>query len=348
MKPPLDTLLESMATHWAGLSIDRAPYGTGLINVTLAGRLADRRVIVQRVHPAFAASVHDDIEAITTHLERSGVLTPRLIRTDQGALCAVDEEGRAWRVLSFVEGSHSFDRIDGPARAKEAGRVVGRFHAALRDFEHEYLHRRVGIHDVSWRRTGLDAAIASHERHALHAEVSTLARELSRLASILLPVDVVSHRHAHGDLKTSNVLFDATGRGMCLVDLDTLATMAWPFELGDAIRSWCNPKREDEHGAHIDAELFRAALRGYRDGADGLELARAEVELLTRGVFTIACELAMRFLTDALEERYFSFDPARFESRGRHNLARATGQLQLARSIASEMAELERIARAEL
>ncbi|NUP04809.1 MAG: phosphotransferase [Polyangiaceae bacterium] len=344
----MDGNLESIATRWARLSVDRAPYGTGLINLTLSGFIDQRRVIVQRVHPAFADSVHQDIEAVTSHLDRSGVLTPRLVRTDAGALSTIDGEGRSWRVLTFIDGSHSHDRIDGPSRATEAGRTVGRFHAALADLDHGYEHTRPGIHDIAFRRAGIERAVEVHGAHPLYDEVARGVDALGAFTDHLLPVDVTPSRHAHGDLKTSNVLFDGDGSGLCLVDLDTLALMAWPFEMGDAIRSWCNPKREDEPGARVDTTLFEAALRGYHAGCNGLNLDPLEIELLPRGTLTIACELAMRFLTDALEERYFSFDPARFATRGEHNLARARGQLALARSLAAELGSLEHIARTTL
>jgi Ser/Thr protein kinase RdoA (MazF antagonist) len=182
----------------------------------------------------------------------------------------------------------------------------------------------------------------------LLAEVGALRSRLLPLEPLLLPQHVTPARHAHGDLKASNVLFDERGKGLCLVDLDTLAHMAWPFEMGDAIRSWCNPRREDEPGAGIELDLYEAALAGYREGAERLELSPTEIELLPRGVLTIAVELALRFLTDALEERYFSFDPARYATQGEHNLARAKGQIELALSVESALGELERITRREL
>ena len=67
------------------------------------------------------------------------------------------------------------------------------------------------------------------------------------------------------------MLFDSRGRGLCLIDLDTLTLMSWPLEMGDALRSWCNPTREDGHAlASFDLELFEAAVQGYRRTAGGL------------------------------------------------------------------------------
>ena len=337
----MQPLPEVVLDAWPGLTVGTAPYGTGLINVTLKGSLDGAPVILQRVHPAFAPAVHYDIEAITRHLAERSLLTPRLIRTRTAELCTVDADGRAWRLLSFIEGSVSHDRFTTPTFTREAGRVVGRHHAAVADLRWSYVHTRPGIHDVGYRMRGFETAVAQHGEHRLLAEVHALRGRLVPLEPLLLPQDATPARHAHGDLKASNVLFDERGNGLCLVDLDTLADMAWPFEMGDAIRSWCNPRREDEPGAAIELDLYRAALAGYREGSARLDLAATEIELLPRGLLTIAVELALRFLSDALEERYFSFDPAKHASRGEHNLARARGQWRLAESVRAQRPALE-------
>ena len=56
------------------------------------------------------------------------------------------------------------------------------------------------------------------------------------------------------------------------------------------------------------------------------EIERAQ---LLDGVEWISLELSLRFLTDALEEAYFGWNPLRFPGRGEHNLARSRGQYAL-------------------
>src|SRR4029079_17956660 len=69
----------------------------GLINRTFlardpAGRF---RAVVQRLHPIFAAEVNVDLEAVTDHIARAGMLTPRPVRTtSRGA--GGDDGGRVW------------------------------------------------------------------------------------------------------------------------------------------------------------------------------------------------------------------------------------------------------------
>jgi aminoglycoside phosphotransferase (APT) family kinase protein len=330
---------------WPGLEVDASPFGTGLINDTFRGSLAGRSVLLQRLHPVFGGSVHEDIEAVTAHLAAKGVTTPRLLRTASGALYADDAEGRPWRVQTFLEGSQAYDRLATPALLEEAGALVGRYHRATADLDHHYVHVRPLVHDVPARATALDAAIAAHGDHRLRPSVDALVRALDAMRPELLPLGATRARHAHGDLKASNLLFDAQGRGLALVDLDTVAAMQLPFELGDALRSWCNPSGEDERLPRFEAGAFEHALRGWAREARALEPTRDEIEAIALGVQTIAAELAVRFATDALEERYFGWNSSRFATRGEHNLARARGQLALAESVRAQRGELDRIAR---
>jgi hypothetical protein len=59
---------------------------------------------------------------------------------------------------------------------------------------------------------------------------------------------------------------------------------------------------------------------------------------LVAGTQTIYLELAARFAADALEERYFGWSPARYATRGEHNLARAGNQLAAAQDLAQQAA----------
>ncbi len=319
------------------------PFGTGLINKTFLVEKAGDRGIFQRLHPVFAGSVNEDIDAVTRHLASKGLVTTRVLAADDGALF-VEHEGELWRALSFVDGV-SVDRVDSPARAFAGAALVGRFHAAVADLAWDYRHVRAGVHDTRAHLEALARALEAHRGHRLFSEVEPLAREL--LASPLPDLSALPERHAHGDLKISNVLFDKGGAGLCLVDLDTVGRMIWPFEMGDALRSWTNPSGEDVVDAEVDVAVFRATVEGYASTAAAL-VSPAEKRALVEGMRTICTELAARFLADALVESYFGFDDKRFATRGEHNLLRARGQWALARSVAGSQAELERIVAAAL
>lgn len=340
------TIPASVLAHYRDfIGRPHRPFGAGLINSTFLVEGLRGPAVVQRLHPVFAGVVNEDIDAVTAHLERKGLVTPRLIRTDEGALWVSDEQGRAWRALTFIEG-RSVERVESAAMAREGGALVARFHAAVADLEHEYRHVRAGVHDTEKHLEALRRALLDHRDHRLFSEVEALAvpllSEAERLAD--LASMGLRPRHCHGDLKISNLLFRGE-KGLCLVDLDTLGRMLWPLEMGDAMRSWCNPRGEDEARCSFHAGLFEAALEGYGSVARPAGLLSAEeARSIAGGVLLICLELSARFLADALNETYFGYDNSRYPARGEHNLVRGAGQLRLYESVADQRADLERIA----
>ncbi len=315
-------------------------FGTGLINRTYLVEGRRGNVVVQRLHPVFAGAVNEDIEAVTAHLAAKGLNTPRPLRCDDGALWVEGLDERPWRALSYVAGQ-SVDRITSPEQAREAARLVASFHLAVADLSWDYRHVRAGVHDTARHLATLRQALVEHRDHRLFGQVAPLASELLDAARNLPDLSRLPLRHCHGDLKVSNVLFSGP-RAVCLVDLDTLGRMTWPFELGDALRSWCNPSGEDVGSAAIDAAIFTAALEGYAAVARPASFpTREEALALVDGLATICLELSARFLADALNETYFGFDAARFPARGEHNLLRGRGQWALHQSVERDRASLE-------
>jgi len=241
-------------------------------------------------------------------------------------------------LMSWIEG-RTLLSADSPGRCAEAGRLLGRFHRALWGCEHRFQHRRPGVHDTSRHLDNLECALVDHVDHRLGARIEPVARRILEQALELphgLPERVV-----HGDPKISNVIFAEDGEALALVDLDTLARMALPLELGDALRSWCAPQGEEVEGP-VDLAHFEAALRGYAEGVGALPTA-AERRSIPRATELIAVELAARFCADALQERYFGWDAGRFASAAEHNLVRARAQLSLARSIHEHRDRMEQV-----
>jgi len=309
------------------------PLGNGLINRTFA--VIDghgRRTVLQQVNAIFEPGIHHNIAAVTEHLARKGVATPRLIPTAEGQLWA-EHEGQVWRLQSAIEGL-SFDAITSPAQAHAAGEFVGRWHAALGDLEHEFVARRSGVHDTPKHLASLREAVASGAEHPLFTEVEPLAEALLAAADALEAMPITPERVAHGDLKISNLMFADHGSTqpwspVALIDLDTVAPMSLGYELGDAWRSWCNRADEDQPAASFDLERFEASLAGWTAGFGAALTLPEEPLALLLGPEWISLELACRFAADALFERYFGWNAERFASRGAHNLARARGQWSL-------------------
>jgi Ser/Thr protein kinase RdoA (MazF antagonist) len=294
----------------------------GLINATY--RIGDRIAVLQRLHPVFGPAVNLDLEAVTAHLAAHGLVTPRLVRTRDGRAW-VEDDGRPWRALTWVDGE-TVHRVPDPAWAEAAGELVGRFHRAVADLHHDYAFARTGVHDTAAHLARLaDEA----RRHADDAEGAALAHDILAAAARLPPLPALPRRHCHGDLKISNILFAQDPlRAVCLVDLDTLGLSTIAFELGDAMRSWCNPNGEDAGGVVFDRGIYDAAIRGLRATASDV-ISPVEYDAIALGRQTVCIELAARFCVDVFRDEYFGWDPARFPSRRAHNLVRARGQLAL-------------------
>jgi len=315
-----------------------APIAQGLINETYLVKGHAGRYVLQRVNAIFDPAIHENIAAVTRHLRDRGLTTPELVPTDDGALWV--EAGGCWRVLTYVEGE-AHDRAEEPAQLWAAGRLVGRFHAALETLAYDFVGTRIGVHDTPAHLARLRGSLAEFGAHALYDEVAPLARQILTAAEALPPLPASEDQPCHGDLKLSNLLF-AGKEAVCLIDLDTLGPMALAHELGDAFRSWCNPKREDAPGlARFEVDFMAAAWRGYVEGL-AREPTAEEREAARIGVEHVCLELSARFAADALRESYFGWDSTRYASRGHHNLARAQGQWSLYEAVVRCRAERER------
>lgn len=318
-------------------------HGTGLINATWAVH-GDRPSVsgpigfLQRLNTAiFVPEVHEDIEAVTAHLADKGMTTPRLVRTRAGGLWHTGPDGGVWRLLTPT-GDRTIDKIAAIGDARSAGALVARFHAAVTDLRWDFRSVRPGAHDTDAHMARLSSALSDHADHPLFDRVAPLADRI--LAGWRawdgpreLPLRII-----HGDLKISNVRFQGPD-AVALIDLDTLAWGTLDVELGDAMRSWCNPATEDAGEARFDLDIFAAAMAGYRSAADGV--TAEEWDAIVPGIERICWELAARFAADALAESYFGWDPSRYPSRGAHNLARAAGQASLAASVRTQRSAAE-------
>jgi Ser/Thr protein kinase RdoA (MazF antagonist) len=319
-------------------SLERAT--SGLINPTWFARsTAGAALVLQRVNPIFSAEVNVDIEAVTAHLAAKGFVTPRLVPTRTGDLWH-EHEGGVWRVLTRIDGVCR-DALESPAQAGAAGALLAQFHRAVSDLEHTFRNRRPGVHDTPRHMRVLREALLAHRGHRHFREIEPLAERVLTLAAELPPLPAMPDRIVHGDPKISNLLFaHGEARGLCLIDLDTLGPMPIALELGDALRSWCNPATEDATQARFTRPLFEAAIHGYAEAAEGF-LDEREWRSIPLGTLTVSTELAARFCADALNESYFGWNRQRYASASAHNQARTQGQLRLAASLAAERAALE-------
>ena len=361
----LETLssAKKAVSHWSLGTSTTARYqlsrcSDGLINQSYVVTVDDAPLaILQQLNTSiFDPCVHEDIHAVTMHLRACGVPTPVLLPTREGKLWYDDEASGVWRCFSY-EGNRTLHRIGSPEQAFACAGLVARFHGALGNLSHTFRSVRPGAHNTAQHMATLtkivDEALRQPHRFPLIDDVARIADSILAYWQGLAVPEGLPRRVIHGDLKVSNIRF-LDERPWCLIDLDTMARESIDVELGDALRSWCNPGTEDDAGARFDLALFEAAVRGYAKGAsdsaqrlpcDGSAssgaagLSSEEWGSLVGAVARISIELAARFAADALSQRYFGWDSSRYESRGHHNLVRARGQYAFAMSVRKQWFE---------
>ncbi|MFB3818520.1 MAG: phosphotransferase enzyme family protein [Candidatus Methylomirabilales bacterium] len=340
------------------------PHGSGNINQTFLVSLqggAQRHVILQRMNATVFRRpdlVMRNIRVVTEHTQERLAAgpwlagrweMPRIVRTRDGGDFFTAPDGSAWRALSCVENARTVDTITGLDHAREVGRALGTFHSLIADLPGDRLADTLpGFHVTPGYLRHYDEVVAEggvarspEIEHGLRfiaarrgwASVLEDAREQGRLHC----------RPIHGDPKVNNVMLDeATGRAVSLIDLDTVKPGLLHYDLGDCLRSCCNPAGEDAArlaDVRFEPDICRAILQGYLPLAKGF-LTDADSAYLYDAVRLIAFELGLRFFTDHLAgDVYF-----RVRARG-HNLARAMVQFALTESIEARAREIEMLVR---
>jgi Ser/Thr protein kinase RdoA (MazF antagonist) len=150
-------------------------------------------------------------------------------------------------------------------------------------------------------------------------------------------------RTIHGDPKVNNVMMDtAVWKAVSIVDLDTVKPGLIHYDIGDCLRSGCNPVGEETdklETIRFDTDICKAILKGYLPAARDF-LTGNDYEYLYEAIRLIAFELGLRFFTDYLEGNVY------FKIRHKeHNLSRALVQFKLTESIESRKATIRAIIR---
>jgi Ser/Thr protein kinase RdoA (MazF antagonist) len=336
-------LLKAIIDVLADYGIDAVsvePLGTGLINQTwLVQHEVGEYCVLQKLNWHIPAVVNEDMDVVTRHLQAKGLCTPVPIRTLSDALWT-EHSGDTWRLMTYVPGV-SRDALETSAQATESGRLLAGFHVAVGDLDIHLQNQRPPIHDIQRHLNALKDACEQHSAHPRATEVKDLAARIFQHSAELPSLPVLQNRLVHGDPKISNLLFaEADGSGLCMVDLDTIAHMPLPLELGDAFRSWCSSQSEDAPNPEFSLEYFGAALEGYAEGSRGF-VRPEEWGCFIDATKTILVELSARFCADVLNENYFGWDADRFSSASEHNLVRANNQLVVYESLQRQVADAE-------
>lgn len=248
--------------------------------------------------------------------------------------CAKD--GTIWRMFNFIPGSKVYNRVPGPALAHKAGLAFGAFLLELSDFPAKDLAVILPcFHDFGFRHEAYMASLSGDKagrKKELGPEIAFVAENAASMKDFnrMILAGKVPTRVTHNDTKINNVLFDASHRPLCVIDLDTVMPGSVLHDFGDAIRTACNSAEEDEpelSKVNFDLDIFRAFSKGYLEKA-GPVLTEKEILSLPFSAIFMTFLIGLRFLTDYLDgDIYYRV------GRPEHNLDRARVQFELARQM---------------
>jgi Ser/Thr protein kinase RdoA (MazF antagonist) len=282
-------------------------------------------------------------EAGATDLDRR-VLT--LVQTADGEDFHRDAQGNFWRTYVFIEDAVGLDVVETPAQAREAARAFGEFQWQLADLPGRLVET---IPDFHHTRSRFDTFKAAMETDVLgraadvKAEIQfAMAREeVVDVVIDLMASGAIPDRVTHNDTKLNNVLIDrATGKGMCVIDLDTVMPGSVLYDFGDMVRSTTTTAAEDGRdlsAVEMDIDCFEALVTGYLETASGF-LTPKEIDLLPFSGKLITFEIGLRFLTDYLQgDVYFK------THRAGQNIDRCRKQFKMVESMERQMDAMRRI-----
>lgn len=333
-------------------------FGNGNINDTFIVTLdtqEDNKFVLQRINTRVFQQprlIMKNMRAFTEHVRRRvkeehhAWQMPRVMRSGEDDYY-IDAQDGFWRAISFVQDAESFDTIKDLNHAHEVGHALGMFQNLISNLPIESLaDTLVGFHVTPRYLAQFDAVSSQNGSHT-SPEVNHCfrfveeRREFAHTLEKAYTAGCLPLRPIHGDPKVNNVMIDKeTGAAISIVDLDTVKPGLVHYDIGDCLRSGCNPlgeETENWEAVHFDPEIGAAILEGYLTQARAF-LTEADYAYLFDAIRLISFELGLRFFTDYLAGNiYFKV------KHPQHNLLRALVQFQLTRSIEAHEADIRNI-----
>ena len=273
---------------------------------------------------------------------------PKVLLTQKKQDHFIDGENSFWRGIGFIDNAETFDIIKDNQHASEVGYALGMFHNLISDLSVEkladtlpgfhvtpsYLKQYENIqtqYNVSSESPEVEYCLQFVDRRKTWAQVLENARSQGYLH--LRPI--------HGDPKVNNVMFDKNnGQAISIIDLDTVKPGLIHYDIGDCLRSACNPLGEEtEYWDMVcfDTDICESLLGSYLWVAKDF-LTESDYVYIYDAIRLIAFELGLRFFTDYLAGNvYFKVKYPE------HNLARALVQFKLTESIETQENAIRKI-----
>ncbi len=347
-----------------GTVVSIKEYGSGHINTTYLVEMNQSgtvvKYILQRINTEIfkdADQLMENITSVTEYLRQQIIKrggdadreTLTVIPVKGGQSFFRDGDGSCYRMYRFITDATSYDVVKEPKDFYGSAVAFGNFQSLLADYPADTLHETIPDFHNTGKRYQTFAQVLEADAYSRAAEcepeiafVKERQQEMTVLTDMLargqLPLRVT-----HNDTKLNNIMIDdATGKGICVIDLDTVMPGLSLYDFGDSIRFGANTAKEDEPDVSkvsLDLNLYEQYVRGYIEGCSG-SLTDTELRMLPMGAKMMTLECGMRFLTDYLEgDVYFKIHQEK------HNLIRCRTQFALVADMEKKWQEMEDIVR---
>ncbi len=357
-----DSILSMVFSKFAtGDTLDRfEPITAGHINRTYAVFVQGEekaKYVLQKINTNIFKDpfgLIENIKGVCAHVrakveERGGDPmreTLILIPTVDGKDFLHCEEG-SFRLYFFIKDATAHQSANKPGLLRNAAEAFGTYQNLLSDYPAETLHETIpNFHNTVSRYADFMQAVEENKAGRLHECESELEVIKAHEPYAHIIVDALANgeiplRVTHNDTKLNNIMIDdASGKGICVIDLDTVMPGSLLYDFGDSIRFAACNSAEDEvdlSKVFLRLDLFEEYTEGFLAGV-GKNITAKEIELLPMSAFILTYELVLRFLGDYLNgDTYFQ------THRDKHNLERARTQLALALDIEAKLPQMAEI-----
>lgn len=354
------TLVKQFAINGNITSIKE--YGSGHINSTFLVETEENgtttKYILQKINTDIfkdADQLMENIVGVTSYLKQiiqahggnPARETLQVVPTIDNCSYCRDMDGSCYRMYYFITDATSFDAVERPEDFYESAVAFGNFQYLLSEYPAETLHETIpDFHNTGKRFQTFCQAVKEDVCGRAASVQDEIAFVMAREQEMTYLTDLLSKKElplrvTHNDTKLNNIMIDnATGKGICIIDLDTVMPGLSLYDFGDSIRFGANTAAEDETDlskVSLDLNLYELFTKGYLEGCQG-SLTELETSLLPMGAKMMTLECGMRFLTDYLQgDVYFKIH------RENHNLDRCRTQFALVSDMEKHWDEMKAI-----
>jgi len=321
---------------------------SGLINSTFVVATTNNKYILQKINTFVFTNPEELMENIqnsTSFLVQKKVRTLNIIHSKNGE-SFIKHKDEYWRAFDFIDKSITHTKASDIELIKESGKTIAHFHKSFSGFPVEKLHTTIpNFHNTqiifqNFVKSLDNSDIKLKEECKIEINYILENREKCNRIQKLISEGKLEKRVCHNDPKISNILFEKSGKAICMIDLDTIMSGTILNDFSDAIRTICVSENEEEadlEKVNFKLNYFEVFTKEYLN-INAENLNSTEIKSLVFSVELIFLEQGIRFLQDYLNgNKYYK------TSYRKQNLVRSRNQLHLAKQVEKKREKMNNI-----